>query len=539
MMNRIFRNVTPVMAWLSLSVPLSLVAQEESISTAYTCGASTATLQPPQASPPSLQAVGNNQQAVVVNQQNHSAAKKLTSVCLDGEVPVAVLQDTRYFHKGNPRLGSYPAYGPEHALPSEFVKKYLLRSFEEVYGKGDGNPTQPISQSAIAPSAPAAATPTFSVPAGTYTEAPTVIISDTTPLATIYYTTNGTTPTTSSTVYSGPITVATTETLEAIATASGYSQSAVASAAYIINLTPCNGTTWYSSCYYYANSGESSTANGGGMTLGIELPIDVETGNSGGHSIGELTVEGASSGITDVEMGFNVSLDQYGDSKVHLFVYHWIDGAETCYDTCGWNQYSNTYFPGMDISALTGQQVYMGWVHGQGAWWAWFNDQWLGYISDTEWSGTFTQSVAIQWYGEVATSNGVPPLTQMGNGQFSKNPTSANMSTLCNVDATAWLCNYDDKQSTSSSYQSYYDILNHTSFGAFRYGGSGQTGITAPAVTVTPSSNSISPTQTLSVTIAVNGGSGNPTPTGTAVLSSGSYTSSATTLQMPRAAFCP
>lgn len=85
-------------------------------------------------------------------------------------------------------------------------------------------------------SAPPAAAPTFSPPAGTYTSAQTVTLAGTTQGATIYYTTNGTTPTTSSTVYSGPITVSSTETIEAIAAASGYSNSAVASATYTINL---------------------------------------------------------------------------------------------------------------------------------------------------------------------------------------------------------------------------------------------------------------------------------------------------------------
>ena len=78
------------------------------------------------------------------------------------------------------------------------------------------------------------ATPTFSPAAGTYAAAQSVAISDTTPGAVIYYTTNGTAPTTSSPVYSTAITVSANATLEALALASGYAQSAVASAAYVI-----------------------------------------------------------------------------------------------------------------------------------------------------------------------------------------------------------------------------------------------------------------------------------------------------------------
>jgi RHS repeat-associated protein len=80
-------------------------------------------------------------------------------------------------------------------------------------------------------------TPTFSPAAGSYTGSQTVTISDSNSAATIYYTTNGTTPTTSSTKYTSAITVSASETLEAIATASGDTNSAVAKAVYTI-VTP-------------------------------------------------------------------------------------------------------------------------------------------------------------------------------------------------------------------------------------------------------------------------------------------------------------
>jgi hypothetical protein len=79
--------------------------------------------------------------------------------------------------------------------------------------------------------------PTFSPAAGTYSSAQSVTISDATAGTTIYYTTNGTAPTTSSSVYSGPVMVSATGTLEAMAVKSGYTNSPVATAAYTISST--------------------------------------------------------------------------------------------------------------------------------------------------------------------------------------------------------------------------------------------------------------------------------------------------------------
>jgi hypothetical protein len=95
----------------------------------------------------------------------------------------------------------------------------------------------------VSAATPTAVAPTFSPGAGTYASAQSVTLSSATSGATFYYTTNGTTPTTASTFYSGPISVSATMTLNAIAVASGYLNSPVASAAYVIG-TPAPAPTF-------------------------------------------------------------------------------------------------------------------------------------------------------------------------------------------------------------------------------------------------------------------------------------------------------
>lgn len=82
------------------------------------------------------------------------------------------------------------------------------------------------------------ATPSFSPAGNSYSSDQVVTINTSTPYATIHYTTDGTTPTADSTVYSDPIPVTgdgTSMTIKAIATKSGMTDSEVASATYTID----------------------------------------------------------------------------------------------------------------------------------------------------------------------------------------------------------------------------------------------------------------------------------------------------------------
>lgn len=86
------------------------------------------------------------------------------------------------------------------------------------------------------------ATPTFSPEGGVFTEAQDVTINCSTSGATIYYTTDGSNPTTSSNVYSSAISVEETTTIKAIAVKDGMNNSSVAEATYTI--ISIDGEAW-------------------------------------------------------------------------------------------------------------------------------------------------------------------------------------------------------------------------------------------------------------------------------------------------------
>src|SRR5205823_7196612 len=89
------------------------------------------------------------------------------------------------------------------------VASYNTNTVEVLMGNGDGTFAN----------LPTAATPLLSPSGGTYVSSVVVTLTDSSPGATIYYTTDGSTPTTASTQYTGPISVTQITTTMATAVA--------------------------------------------------------------------------------------------------------------------------------------------------------------------------------------------------------------------------------------------------------------------------------------------------------------------------------
>ena len=132
----------------------------------------------------------------------------------------------------------------------EAGKQYNVKGVSIIYWQSN-NQTQQIAprsaddfEEVVGPTEQVA-TPTFTPAAGEYTEAQYVKIACTTQGATIYYTLDGTTPTTNSTVYTDSIAISETTTVKAIAMKQGMNDSEIATATYTINITPPAEETAY------------------------------------------------------------------------------------------------------------------------------------------------------------------------------------------------------------------------------------------------------------------------------------------------------
>ena len=141
------------------------------------------------------------------------------------------------------------------------------------------------------------ATPSFNPAPGNYSSPQLVTLSDATAGAVIYYTTDGSTPTTSSTLYSGSIAVSGTTTIKAIAVASGYLNSAVATGTYTFPVTLVSIAVTPTYVSIPKGSTQQFTATGTYSDSSTQNLTNTVTWTSSNTAVATITSAGLATGV--------------------------------------------------------------------------------------------------------------------------------------------------------------------------------------------------------------------------------------------------
>lgn len=196
----------------------------------------------------------------------------------------------------NPSSGSTPSVGNSNG--------FISWEGSSQGGTFTGNTTS----SSLTCGTPTVATPTYSPVAGTYTGTQSVAISTVTPGTSIVYTNNGTTPTvtaltctiTNGTLYTGAVSVSTSQTLNAIGCKLGSNASSVATAVYVINIPAVANPTCIpgSGVYVPAQTVTCSTVTSGAIVCGTidgSTPTATTPGTCSHGTSGPFTISISSS----------------------------------------------------------------------------------------------------------------------------------------------------------------------------------------------------------------------------------------------------
>ena len=172
---------------------------------------------------------------------------------------------------------------------------------------------------------------------------------------------------------------------------------------------------------YYQQPGSATAGAGARMKQG-----DPGLAAGDAHTLGEIAVQSADQRQI-VEIGWTVDALVNDDVHPRLFVFHWVDGAPTCYNGCGWVQVHPTKKPGMRVTpgAMADYQIQL-----RGSdWWLSYEGEDLGYFPGSLWPTPFTTAGLVQWFGEIAAAT-ADSCSEMGNGAKGTDPAAAAMTGL-------------------------------------------------------------------------------------------------------------
>ena len=184
-----------------------------------------------------------------------------------------------------------------------------------------------------------ASAPVFSPPAGTYGSAQSVTITSAPPGVSIRYTTDGSAPSpTAGTPYTGPVTVSSTETLNAVAYSSTVPASPVSTAAYTINQNVwySNGGSWTNRQQIVINHGQVS---GSSSLTNFPVLVSITDANlaSTAKADGSDILFTAADGVTKL----NHEIEQYNSATGQLVAWVQVPSLSPTADTGLYLYYGN------------------------------------------------------------------------------------------------------------------------------------------------------------------------------------------------------
>ncbi|AGL14080.1 neprosin family prolyl endopeptidase [Actinoplanes sp. N902-109] len=219
--------------------------------------------------------------------------------------------------------------------------------------------------------------------------------------------------------------------------------------------------------FNYAVGSQTGDTDGTWANLTIAKP---ELAQGDYHSLTEVTVQTVD-GRQIVELGWTVDRSVNGDDDPHMFVYYWKDKVPTCYNACGYKQFSPNVKPGDTLPV--GVQKRFGIQHTDDKWWIAYDSEYIGYFPDSLWNGTYTRGGLSQWFGEVASPS-ESSCTDMGNGEPASEGNAARVGSISMTNGP------EPKATVRASNSALYSI-DLRSDRTFRYGGQGSGDCTPPA----------------------------------------------------------